>query len=333
MRNLNEILTEGLFDDNVTKDVDVTYANYLISFACTKGCKIDEKSKTIIIPQDYGRLQLYDSENSKNQHFMGFPSRNWKIVNGQGKEFTALTISCRIDDLINIPDSIKDITIEGSWEDNNKYTQDELDRVLKSCNDAKKLQNLMISCHLPKTDLSNLTLKLQRLSIYTFKKINQTVIFNPDQKVNVLEIGYNIGELENLPADLKQISTKGEGVDLIRIMHNVNVGNNDISKIIFKGRHVSKQDIETIRLDASGQDATEEKKRFDKNAKLISTLKVNDTDPTKDATGRSLKYGDVVYVTNDSYYPYDVYVGVAGKMIKCLNTQSKPKFIIKMDID
>lgn len=331
MRNLNEILTEGIFDDNTAKDIDIVFVKNLADFIGSHECEIDEKTKTIIIPQDYDRLTLYDSENSGNFIFHGFPSKKWKIVNRKGKEFTSLTITCQIDGLINIPDSIKDIVIEGSWDDNKKYTQDELNNILDGCNDAKKLQNLIISCHLPETDLSKLSLKLQRLSVYSFKNTKNTVIFNPNQKVNILEIGYNISELKNLPADLKQISTKDDGQNLIRIMHNANIGNNDISKIIFKGRHVSQQDIETIRRDASGQGVTEEKKRFDKNAKLIPTLKINDTDPTKDATGRSLKYGDIVYVTN--YSSFDVYVGVAGKMIKCLNTQSKPKFIVKMDIE
>ena len=236
-----------------------------------------------------------------------------------------------MDNFINIPDSIKEISLEGSWY-KRKYNQNELDNILEACNDAKRLQSLTISCHLPKTDLSKLSLKLQRLTVYVGdSNIKSSVSFNPNQKVNVLEIGYNIEALENLPAGLKQISIKSEGANLIRIMHNVDIGNNDISKISFKGRHISQQDIETIIRDASGHGATEEKKRFDKNAKLISTLKVNDTDPTKDATGRSLEYGDVVYVTN--YSSFDVYVGVAGKMIKCLNSQSKPKFIIKMDID
>lgn len=335
MRNLNEILNEGIFDNNATKDIDVVFANDLLKFVGMREneSEIDEKSKTIIIPQDYDSLYLYDSKDPQCPTFRGFPSRKWKIVNGQGKEFTSLKISCQIDGIVNIPDSIKDIVLDGSWDDNKKYTQDELDSFLKGCNDAKKLQTLTISCHLPKTDLSNLTLKLQRLSIYTFEKIDLTVVFNPNQKVNVLEIGYNIKWLENLPADLKQISTKDDGQNLIRIMSKVDVGNNDVSKIIFKGRHISQQDIESIKRSAGGQEDTEEKKRFDKNKALIYTLKINDSDPTKDAAGRSLKYGDVVYVTNNPNSPFDVYVGVAGKMIKCLNTQSKPKFIIKMDID
>ena len=333
MRNLNEILNEGIFDNNATKDIDVVFANDLLKFARVEESEIDEKSKTIIIPQDYDCLYLYDSEDPQCPTFHGFPSRKWKIVNNRGKEFTSLKISCQIDDLVNIPDSIKDIVLEGSWDSNKKYTQDELDSFLKGCNDAKKLQTLTISCHLPKTDLSNLTLKLQRIHIFTFEKTDITVVFNPNQKVNVLEIGYNIGWLENLPADLKQISTKDDGQNLVRIMSKVDVGNNDISKIIFKGRHVSKQDIEAIVRNASGQEETEEKKRFDKNVKLLPTLKANDTDPTKDATGRSLKYGDVVYVINNPNSPFDVYVGVAGKMIKCLNSQSKPKFIVKMDVD
>ena len=328
MRNLNEILNEGIFDNNATKDIDVVFANDLLKFVGVKESEIDEKSKTIIIPQDYVFLHLYDSKDPQCPTFHGFPSRKWKIVNSRGKEFTSLIISCQIDDIINIPDSIKDIVLEGS-----KYTQDELDSFLKGCNDAKKLQTLTIGCHLPKTNLSNLTLKLQRINIFTFEKIDITVVFNPNQKVDVLEIGYNIGWLENLPADLKQISTKDDGQNLIRIMSKVDVGNNDVSKIIFKGRHVSKQDIETIIRNASGQEETEEKKRFNKNVKLLPTFKFNDTDPTKDATGRSLKYGDVVYVTNNPNSPFDVYVGVAGKMIKCLNCQSKPKFIVKMDVD
>lgn len=332
MRNLNEILNEGIFSDNTSGDIDDVFVNDFVKFVAHK-CNIDKHTKTITIDIHGDTMYIGDHEDD-NEVFHGFPTKKWKIVNKSGKEFTIINAHSQMDNFINIPDSIKEISFQGSWY-KRKYNQNELDNILTACNDAKRLQTLTISCHLPKTDLSKLSLKLQRLNVYVAdsNNIKSSVSFNPNQKVSVLEIGYNIGSLENLPAGLKQITARCSGDDLIGIMHNVDTGNNDISKIVFKGRHISQQDIETIRRDAGGQDATEEKKHFDKNAKLISTLKINDTDPTKDATGRPLKYGDVVYVTNNSNYPFDIYISAAGSMIKCLNTQSKPKFIVKMDIE
>ena len=332
MRNLNEILNEGIFSDNTSDDIDDVFVNDFVKFVAHK-CNIDKQTKTITIDIHGDTMYIGDHEDD-NEVFHGFPTKKWKIINKSGKEFTIINAHSQMDNFINIPDSIKEISFQGSWY-KRKYNQNELDNILTACNDAKRLQTLTISCHLPKTDLSKLSLKLQRLNVYVAdsNNIKSSVSFNPNQKVSVLEIGYNIGSLENLPAGLKQITARCSGDDLIRIMHNVDTGNNDISKIVFKGRHISQQDIETIRRDAGGQDATEEKKYFDKNTKLISTLKINDTDPTKDATGRSLKYGDVVYVTNNPNCPFDIYISAAGSMIKCLNTQSKPKFIVKMDIE
>ena len=337
MRNLNEILNEGIFNDQITSDIDDVFVNNFVKIVKNDNSNYkidvdnDKKIITLPIPGDY----LYIYRNKNGEVFQGFPSKKWKIVNKSGKEFKTLTISCSIDNLINIPDSIKEISLGGYMAD---YTQRELDNIFEGCNKAKNLQTLTVKCCIQKTDLSKLTLKLQRLNIYNAdNNIKPTVVFNPNQKVSILEIGYSIKELENLPSGIKQITSKLSGEDLIRIMSNVNVGDNDISKIIFKGRNISQQDIESIKRNASGQEDTEEKKRFDKNKALIYTLKANDSDPTKDATGRPLKYGDVVYMVNSPLTgttpPFDIYVGTTGKMIKCLNTQSKPKFIIKMDVD
>lgn len=327
-------LKESLFDvDLSTKSPDMTMVNDFVAHFQEQSRlnyidNIDTEKKTITIslPGD----TLYIDPGKDDNIFYSFPPKDWKILNRSGKEYTKYVIQCRVKDIMNIPDCVTELSITGPIHD--KYTQSELNDMLSSCNKAKKLSNLTINCPSLQNDLSNLSLKLKRLQVYASSHLgtDHSVKFNPNQDVNVLEIGYNISKLENLPAGIKQITAKCDGDELINILSNTNIGNNDLNKVLFKGRLISQQDVDTVKRNLSGGGESEEKKRFDKNAIEAQNRVVNKTDSTKDACGQDLHYGDLVLVFGDTVPKYDVYVKSMGKFCACKGLQVYPKNVIKI---
>ena len=343
MRNLNEILTEGIFDRNVTGREDdlirgwVERYNIKPTNASEVTIDVDEKSKTIKFSdskypdlRDIDELSIFGDK----QPFEGFIP-GWRFVNKEGKDILTWKLHGYIKSLKGTP-AMDIISV---------YTDAVIDpTVYKDISSQfKKLKEMYFysgsNGSFDSLDLTELKTQIRLLYIGDVKN-GGVVRFNPDLKVETLQIGYRIepASIKNLPI-IKTLSFKDEDFDSIRKMIEglEDKGKSNFKSIVISCRYCSNEEKEALKTLLQGQDAG-----FAGFGDLVKKLKVlnsnqNFDDPTKDLFGCPLTIGDVVLIadTANPKYPsiLDVYKGVTsgGRVRTETRMQVPPRNIIKIN--
>ena len=354
MKNLNEILNEGIFDSDLVSSTsglvggwceDYIYDRYYRQ----KGIPayvIDEKHKTIIVQNDY-TIEL--GIDAKNSPFYGFVT-GYKFVNKKGKPLTRLFLNGDICGLDNIPDNIDEIHISP-----NPKTFDVKPQVLKDISSQLKRVKLIEFFRDYHTD----EIKFKNLDLTDLKTVisNSLVIgslektgfikFNPDLKTNIIQFGYDtLGSkwnptgayVENLPI-FKTITFKSGDFEHVKLMIEglKDKGKSNFNNIKVNGGDLSDVEKETIKSLLNGQE-TEYKGHADlfNKLKTINSV-INDKDGSKDRFGTPLEVGDIVLVcdsTNSKYPSFlDVYKGgtKGGRIRTEIQMMIPPRNVIKLN--
>ena len=343
MRNLNEILTEGIFDKNVTGREDDLIRGWLDRYnikptnISEMSIEVDEKSKTIkFFDSKYPDLRDIDELSifGDKQPFEGFIP-GWRFVNKEGKDILTWELHGYIKSLKEAP--AMDII--------NVYTDAVIDpTVYKDISSQfKKLKAMYFysgsNGDFDGLDLIELKTQVRLLYIGNVKR-GGIVRFNPDLKVETLQIGYDIEttSIKNLPM-VKTLSFKAADFDSIREMIEglEDKGKSNFKSIVISCKDCNNEEKEALKILLQGQDTG-----FAGFGDLIKKLKVlnsnqNLDDPTKDLFGCPLAIGDVVLIadTANPKYPsiLDVYKGATsgGRVRTETRMQVPPRNIIKIN--
>lgn len=342
MRNLNEILNEGIFDKNIAGREDDLIRGWLDRYnikptnISEASIEVDEKSKTIIFSDSkYPNRELDElSIFADKQPFEGFIP-GWKFVDKNGEDMSSWKLHGHIKSLKGAP--VMDII--------SVYTDAVIDpTVYKDISSQfKKLKEMYFySGSNGQFDNLDLTeLKTQVRLLYIGNVVDGGVVkFNPDLKVETLQIGYGAidASVKNLPI-VKTLSFKAADFGSIRKMIEglEDAGKSNFKSVVISCRDCNNEEKEAIKALLQGQDTG-----FAGFGDLIKKLKVlnsnqNLDDPTKDLFGCPLTMGDVVLIadTANPKYPsiLDIYKGVTsgGRIRTETRMQVPPRNIIKIN--
>ena len=342
MRNLNEILNEGIFDKNIAGREDDLIRGWLDRYnikptnISESSIEVDEKSKTIIFSDSkYPNRELDElSIFGDKQPFEGFIP-GWKFVDKNGEDISSWKLHGHIKSLKGAP--VMDII--------SVYTDAVIDpTVYKDISSQfKKLKEMYFySGSNGQFDSLDLTeLKTQVRLLYIGNVVDGGVVkFNPDLKVETLQIGYGTidASVKNLPI-VKTLSFKAADFRSIRKMIEglEDKGKSNFKSVVISCRDCNNEEKEAIKALLQGQGTG-----FAGFGDLIKKLKVlnsnqNLDDPTKDLFGCPLTMGDVVLIadTANPKYPsiLDIYKGVTsgGRIRTETRMQVPPRNIIKIN--
>ena len=305
MRNLNEILNEGIFDKNVAGKEDDLIRGWLDRYnikptnSSEVSIDVDEKSKTIKFSdskypnRDLNELSIFGDK----QPFEGFIP-GWKFVNKDGEDVSSWKLHGHIKSLKGAP--VMDII--------SIYTDAVIDpSVYKDISSQfKKLKEMYFySGSNGSFDSLDLTeLKTQVRLLYIGDVVNGGIVkFNSDLKVETLQIGYGAidASIKNLPI-VKTLSFKAADFSSIRKMIEglEDTGKSNFKSVVISCRDCNNEEKEAIKSLLQGQDTG-----FAGFGDLIKKLKglnsnQNLDDPTKDLFGCPLQVGDVVLIADTS---------------------------------
>lgn len=348
MRNLNEILNEGIFDKNVAGREDDLIRGWLDRYNikptnCSEvSIDVDEKSKTIKFSdskypnRDTNELSIFGDK----QPFEGFIP-GWKFVDKDGKDVSSWKLHGHIKSLKDAP-AMDIISV---------YTDAVIDPTVYKdiTSQVKKLKEMYFySGNNGQFDSLDLTeLKIQVRLLYIGDMGPGSVIkFNPDLRVDTLQFGYGCiknsnydgAVVKNLPI-VKTLSFKAADFDSIREMIEglEDTGKSNFKSVVISCRDCNNEEKEAIKALLQGQDTG-----FSGFGDVIKKIKEinshqNLDDPTKDLFGCPLNVGDVVLIadTANPRYPsiLDVYKGVTsgGRIKTDSRSQVPPRNIIKIN--
>ena len=342
MRNLNEILNEGIFDKNVAGKEDDLIRGWLDRYnikptnSSEVSIDVDEKSKTIKFSdskypnRDLNELSIFGDK----QPFEGFIP-GWKFVNKDGEDVSSWKLHGHIKSLKGAP--VMDII--------SIYTDAVIDpSVYKDISSQfKKLKEMYFySGSNGSFDSLDLTeLKTQVRLLYIGDVVNGGIVkFNSDLKVETLQIGYGAidASIKNLPI-VKTLSFKAADFSSIRKMIEglEDTGKSNFKSVVISCRDCNNEEKEAIKSLLQGQDTG-----FAGFGDLIKKLKglnsnQNLDDPTKDLFGCPLQVGDVVLIadTSNPKWPsiLDIYKGATsgGRVRTETRMQVPPRNIIKIN--
>lgn len=342
MRNLNEILNEGIFDRNVTGGEDDLIRGWLERYSINPtgvselSIEVDEKLKTIKFSdskypnRDFDELSIFGDK----QPFEGFIP-DWKFVNNEGKDVSSWQLHGHIKSLKGAP-AMDIISV---------YTDAVIDSAVYKdiSSQFKKLKEMYFysgnNGQFDGLDLTELKTQVRLLYIGDVKS-GGIVKFNPDLKVETLQIGYGAidASVKNLPI-VKTLSFKAADFDSIRKMIEglEDTGKSNFKSMVISCRDCNNEEKEAIKSLLQGQDTG-----FAGFGDLIKKLKVlngnqNLDDPTKDLFGCPLQVGDVVLIadTSNPKWPstLDIYKGATsgGRVRTETRMQVPPRNIIKIN--
>lgn len=342
MRNLNEILNEGIFDKNVTGREDELIRGWLKRYNIIptemsgESIEIDEKSKTIKYSDSkypdrvFTGLSIFGDK----QPFDGFIP-GWRFVNNKGEDILLWNLHGHIKSLKGAPamDIISvytDTVIDSTVYKDISYQFKKLKEMYFYSTDNSSFDGL---------DLTELKTQVRLLYVGDVKN-DGIVKFNPDLKVETLQIGYDIepASVKTLPI-VKTLSFKAADFDSIREMIEglEDKGKSNFKSIVISCRDCNNEEKEALKALLQGQNAG-----FAGFGDLVKKLKVlnsnqNFDDPTKDLFGCPLTMGDVVLIadTANPKYPsiLDVYKGVTsgGRVRTETRMQVPPRNIVKIN--
>ena len=342
MRNLNEILNEGIFDKNVTGREDDLIRGWLDRYGIKStevnetSIDVDEKSKTIkfyypkVSHWDITELSIFGDK----QPFEGFIP-GWKFVNNEGKDISTWRLHGRIKSFKDAP-AMDVISV---------YTDAVVDPTVYK--DISSQFNKLKEMYFYSRDRSSFDgldlteLKTQVRLLYIGDVAGGGIVkFNPDLKVETLQIGYGTidARIKNLPI-VKTLSFKSADFESIRKMIEglEDKGKSNFKSVVISCRDCNNEEKEAIKALLQGQDAG-----FAGFGDILKKLKVlnsnqNLDDPTKDLFGCPLQTGDVVLVadTANPKWPsiLDVYKGATsgGRVRTETRMQVPPRNIIKIN--
>lgn len=342
MRNLNEILNEGIFDKNVGGREDDLIRGWLERYNINPtgvselSIEVDEKSKTIKFSDSkYPNRVLNElSIFGDNQPFEGFIP-GWKFVNKDGKDVSSWKLHGRIKSLKDAP-AMDIISV---------YTDAVIDpTVYKDISSQfKKLKEMYFYSgnrgYFNNLDLAEL--KTQVRLLYIGDVTDGGIIrFNPDLKVETLQIGYGAidASVKNLPI-VKTLSFKAADFSSIRKMIEglEDNGKSNFKSVVISCRDCNNEEKEAIKALLQGQDTG-----FAGYGEILKKIEVinkvvNDKDGSKDRFGENLVPGDVVLVadTANPKWPsiLDIYKGATsgGRVRTETRMQVPPRNIIKIN--
>ena len=341
MRNLNEILTEGIFDKNVAGREDDLIRGWVERYNIKTGLSevsvdVDEKSKTIkFFDSKYPDLRVDElSIFGDKQPFEGFIP-GWSFVNKEGKDILAWKLHGHIKSLKDSP-AMDIISV---------YTDAVIDpTVYKDISSQfKKLKGMYFysgsNGNFDGLDLTEL--KTQVRLLYIGNVVDGGIIkFNSDLKVETLQIGYGAidASVKNLPI-VRTLSFKAADFGSIRKMIEglEDKGKSNFKSVVISCRDCNNEEKEALKTLLQGQDTG-----FAGFGDLVKKLKIlnsnqNLDDPTKDLFGCPLTMGDIVIIadTANPKYPsiLDIYKGVTsgGRIRTETRMQVPPRNIIKIN--
>lgn len=335
-------LQESLFDKNVVGREDDLIRGWLDRYnikptnISEMSIEVDEKSKTIKFSdskypnRDLNELSIFGDK----QPFEGFIP-GWKFVNKDGEDISTWKLHGHIKSLKDAP-TMDIISV---------YTDAVIDpTVYKDISSQfKKLKEMYFyskdSSVFDGLDLTEL--KTQVRLLYIGDVADGGVIrFNPDLKVETLQIGYGTidASVKNLPI-VKTLSFKSADFSSIRKMIEglEDVGKSNFKSVVISCRDCNNEEKEAIKALLQGQDTGFA--GFDDIIKKIQNFNSHQNldDPTKDLFGCPLQIGDVLLIadTVNPKYPsiLDIYKGVTsgGRIKTNSRSQVPPRNIIKLN--
>lgn len=344
MRNLNEILNEGIFDNNVTGREDDLIRGWLerynisSDYSSEMSIEVDEKSKSIKLTdskypdfRDINELSIFGDK----QPFEGFIP-GWRFINNKDEDILTWKLHGHIKNLKGAP-AMDVISV---------YADAVIDSTVYKdiSSQFKKLKEMYFYSGMNRGSFNGLDLtelKNQVRLLYV-GDVNPggIVKFNPDLKVETLQIGYGVEptSIKNLPI-VKTLSFKS--ADFISIREMIegleDKGKSNFKSVVISCRDCNGEEKEAIKTLLQGQDTG-----FAGFGDLVKKLKVlngnqNLDDPTKDLFGCPLVMGDVVLIadTANPKYPsiLDVYKGATsgGRVRTETRMQVSPRNIIKIN--
>ena len=347
MKNLNEILSESIFDDDLTTNnqdtlvktwADAFFKDW-VSSEKSGVDHIDEASKTIFLKTTGWDAYVV----AKDQPFTGFIDE-YKIVNCKNKEITTIYFAGDIRSINNIPKSVNGILF---YSDFNTTIRDNVcEEINKQFKTIKTLEFLNISqSKWNGLDLTKLTSAVGLLHIGGSSE-DAEIKFNVNQKVGTLQFGYDsifhnggkTSKVVNLPI-VKTLSFKSGDFESIRSMIEglENKGNSNFKSMNISCRDLNAQEKEALKKLLQGEET--DFAGYGKILKKIESINsiVNDNDGSKDRFGESLEPGDVVLVadtTNPKWPSFlDIYKGCSsnGRIRTESRMQLPPRNVIKIN--
>ena len=342
MRNLNEILNEGIFDKNVASREDDLIRSWLEMYNIKPtdyselSIEVDEKSKTIKFSdskypnRNINELSIFGDK----QPFEGFIP-GWKFVNPEGKDVLSWNLHGHIKSFKEAP-AMDIISV---------YTDAVVDSsVYKDISSQfKKLKEMYFysgnNSIFDGLDLTELKTQVRLLYIGDIK-IGSTIKFNQDLRVDTLQFGYGVegAIVKNLPI-FKTLSFKAADFDSIREMIEglEDTGKSNFKNIVISCRSCNNEEKEALKALLQGQDTG-----FAGFSEIIKKIQnfnshQNLDDPTKDLFGCPLQVGDVVLIadTANPKWPsiLDVYKGATsgGRIKTDSRSQVPPRNVIKIN--
>ena len=348
MKNLNELLNEGIFDkDLATNDESVIVQGWCETFLRSSMYRrdveaidyIDHKNKTV-------HLKLYNESiliNADSQPFTGFPGYNF--VNGRGKEIMAIQFAGDIRSVDNIP---KSVTCINFYADGTKIDDDVWKGLNKQFKKIKELEFYSHDLNNPNAmwkglDLSKLTVPVDKMYIGNIRR-NYAITFNVDEKIGILQFGYdsiykdNYGKVVNLPI-VKTLSFKSADFESVKEMIEglEDKGKSNFKSIIVNCKDLNAEEKQAVKDMLAGEETSF--KGFGDVLKKIESINsvVNDKDATKDRFGEPLQVGDLVFVAESSNPQWptklDIYKGgtSGGRIRTEYNRMVPPRNVIKIN--
>ena len=347
MKNLNEILTESLFDKDIISNNESDLVRSWVEMYIRDSYRddvvpkfeVDDKKKTITI-SDYV-VHVYGDKNNPFTSFI-----DYKLLDRDGKVMTTISFRGNIKGAKGFPSYITHVyyyadnkgnnTVNDQWcRDITKYAGPSLNNIdfLSSNRDSAD--------GFKEVDLQNLNLKIDKtLGIHNLLD-HAVVNFNPTTKINILQFGYDVLDrsvrIEHLPI-FKTLSFKTGSFDSIKeFIENVDdKGKSNFSNIKISCKDLDENEKEAVKAMLAGTDA--EFSGYGEILKKINKINsvINDKDGSKDRFGEPLTPGDIViYCCSASGWPsrLDIYKGGTGGGRIRTETQSMvpPRNIIKLN--
>jgi hypothetical protein len=344
MRNLNEILNESIFDKNVAGGEDSLMKEWLDARgikptdASGPSVEIDEKNKTIkFIDTKWSTREVGGiSITGGKQAFDGFIP-GWRFIDVNGKDIVSWEIHGKIKGFKGAP-AMENISIYADDADIDSNVYKDISSQFKKLKEVYFYSRTSINTF-SSLDLSELKTQIRLLYIGNVAD-GGIVKFNPDLKVETLQIGYGAidASVKNLPI-VKTLSFKSADFESIRKMIEglEDKGKSNFKSVVISCRDCNNEEKEAIKSLLQGQDTG-----FVGFGDLVKKLKVlnsnqNLDDPTKDLFGCPLQAGDVVLVADAANPKWpsilDVYKGATsgGRVRTETRMQVPPRNIIKIN--
>ena len=345
MKNLNEILNEGIFDKDLkTNDEFVVMRGWLDQYniepcdTTDPEIDIDGSSKIIkFIDSSYPKRSIMEiSIRADKQAFDGFIP-GWRFVDVDGDDITSWKLHGHIKGFKDAP-AMESISV---------YADDAVidSKAYKDISSQfKKLKEMYFYSRATigtfnGLDLSELKTHIRLLYLGNIADGSE-VRFNPDLKVETLQFGYGAidASVKNLPI-FKTLSFKSADFTSI---HNMIDGLEDKGKSNFNSIQITCKDCNNEEKEAIKNLLKGEDTGFVGYGEILKKIEVinkvvNDNDGGKDRFGESLSPGDVVIVADTSSPKWpsflDIYKGCSGngRIRTEKRMQLPPRNVIKLN--